>query len=133
MIAVVVVADTGAALRRLSETLDELPDVRIVRYCSGGAPVGRTLAAVDPDVVLLDELRWPRMTVQRVEEITEHARARTIVCAARLEAGWLAEALRAGAAAIVPRSAGSATLQVVIREVLEETPGALTRQEAEAA
>jgi DNA-binding NarL/FixJ family response regulator len=44
--------------------------------------------------------------------------APVIVCAARLDAGWLADALRAGASALVPRAADATTLRTVIGEVL---------------
>lgn len=128
MIAVAVVADSGAALRRLSTSLSGLQDVHIVRHCSGVSPVAAHVAAAAADVVLLDELRWPRVTVRRIEELNALGRARVIVCASRLEAGWLADALRAGAAAIVPRSADAATLRIVIGEVVaagarESSPG----------
>ena len=118
MIGVLVIADSGASLQRLSNVLRELPDVHIVRHCSGGAPVGPTVAAAAPDVVLLDELRWPGMTVRRIVEISEHSPARVIVCASRLEAAWLADALRAGASALVPQSADAVTLGIVMREVV---------------
>jgi DNA-binding NarL/FixJ family response regulator len=118
VIGVVIVADTGAAMRRLSEALSELQDVHIVRHCSGGAPVGATVAATAADVVLLDELRWVGMTLRRVAEIAELSRARIILCASQLEAAWLADALRAGASALVPRSADAATLRTVIGEVV---------------
>lgn len=118
MIGVAIIADNGAAMRRLSEVVSELPDVHIVRHCSGGAPVAATVAATAPDVVLLDELHWPGMTVQRVAEISAMGDAPVIVCAARLDAGWLADALRAGASALVPRAADATTLRTVIGEVV---------------
>jgi DNA-binding NarL/FixJ family response regulator len=118
VISVVIVADSGAALRRLSELVNALPDVDILRHLSGGAPVGATVAAAAPDVVVLDELRWPGMTVRRIAEMSELSRARVIVCASQLEAGWLADALRSGASAVIPRSADAATLRIVLGEVL---------------
>jgi DNA-binding NarL/FixJ family response regulator len=118
VIGVVIIADSGAGLQRISQVLNELPDVHIVRHCSGGAPVGATIAASAPDLVVLDELGWPRMTVRRITEITEHSAARVILSTSQLEASWLADALRAGASALVPRSANAATLRTVMAEVL---------------
>jgi DNA-binding NarL/FixJ family response regulator len=118
VIGVVVIADNGAALQRLSKVLSELPNVHIVRHCSGGAPVGATVAAAAPDVVLLDELRWPGMTVRRVAEIRELSRARIIVSASRLESVWLADAMQAGASAHVPQSVDARTLGILIRDVV---------------
>jgi DNA-binding NarL/FixJ family response regulator len=118
VIGVVIVADRGAGLSRLSELLNALPDVHIVRHLSGGAPVRAMVAAAAPDVVVLDELRWPGMTVRRISEMSELSRTRVVVCASHLEAGWIADALRAGAAAVIPRSADAATVRIVIGEVL---------------
>jgi DNA-binding NarL/FixJ family response regulator len=118
MIGVVVVADTGARLRLISEQLNLLPDVHIVRHCNGRSPVAATVAAAAADVVLLDELSWPGMTVRRIAEITQLSHAAVILSASQLEAGWLADALRAGASALVPRSADAATLGTVIAEVV---------------
>ena len=43
-----------------------------------------------------------------------------IVRTARPDAGWLADALRAGASAVVPATAGAETLGVVLQEVVAE-------------
>jgi DNA-binding NarL/FixJ family response regulator len=134
VIAVMIIADSGAGLRRISQALNELPDVHIVRHCSGGAPVGATVASAAPDLVVLDELAWPRMTVRRISEIGEHSAARVILSTSQLEAGWLADALRAGASALVPRSADAATLRTVMAEVLAtDAPGTAMATTAHAA
>ena len=117
MIRVVVVADSGAGLRRLSDVLAGLPDVQLVRHCSGSAPIAPNLITA-ADLVLLDELRWPRMTVRRIAEIRAAGRAFVVVSASDLEAGWLADALRAGASALIPQSADAATLRIVMEEVV---------------
>jgi len=118
VIGVIVVADTGAALRRLSMVVSELPDVHIIRHCNGNASVVANVAATAADIVLLAELRWPRVTVKRVAEISALRRPRILVSASELGAGWLADALRAGASALVPQSADAGTLRVVIDEVI---------------
>jgi chemotaxis response regulator CheB len=114
VIRVVIVADSGTALRRLSETIGQLPDVHIVRYCSGRGPVEPCITSCAPDLVLVDEMHWPRLTLRRIAEIT----APVIVCTSRPEARWLADALRAGARAVVPHAAGAATLRLVMEDVL---------------
>ena len=66
-------------------------------------------------------MHWPRLALQRLEEIHEVLpEARVIVRAARPDAGWLADALRAGASAVVPATAGAETLGVVLAEVVAE-------------
>jgi len=116
VIGVVVIADTGAALQRLSQVVEDLPDVYIIRYCSGRGPVRAATAAAAPDVVLVDEMRWPRMTLTRIADIADGAPV--VVCTSRPEARWLGDALRAGARAVVPYSVGATTLRHVMRDVL---------------
>ena len=66
-------------------------------------------------------MRWPRLALQRLDEIRDVLpHARVVVRAARPEAGWLADALRAGASAVVPATAGAETLGVVLNEVVAE-------------
>ena len=66
-------------------------------------------------------MHWPRLALQRIEEIRETLpHARIVVRAERPDAGWLADARRAGASAVVPATAGPETLGVVLAEVVSE-------------
>ena len=121
MIAVALIADNGPALEAMTRSLASLPGVNIVRHCHGHARIGAGLARCAPDLVLLDEMHWPRLVLQRLEELRQVLpEARVIVRTARPDAGWLADALRAGASAVVPATAGAETLGVVLQEVVAE-------------
>ena len=121
MINVALVADSGAAMEAMTSSVSALARVNIVRHCHGQAPIGRALSRFAPDLVLVDEMHWPRVALQRIEEIRETLPdARIVVRASRPEAGWLADALRAGASAVVPATAGPETLGVVLAEVVSE-------------
>jgi DNA-binding NarL/FixJ family response regulator len=122
MIAVALIADNGAALEDMTRSVASLPGVSIVRHCHGHARVGAGLQRSAPDIVLLDEMHWPRLALRRLDEIHRVLpEARVIVRAARPEAGWLADALRRGASAVVPATAGPETLALVLQEVVAET------------
>jgi DNA-binding NarL/FixJ family response regulator len=121
MISVALVADSGAAMEAMTQSVSTLSRVNIVRHCHGRAPVGHALARFAPDLVLVDEMHWPRLALQRIEEIRATLpHARIVVRAERPEAGWLADALRAGASAVVPATAGPETLGLVLAEVASE-------------
>jgi len=121
VISVALIADSGAALEAMTRSLASLPGVNIVRHCHGHARVGAGLVRCAPDLVLLDEMHWPRLALQRLAEIHEVLpEARVIVRAGRPDAGWLADALRAGACAVVPATAGAETLSLVLQEVVAE-------------
>jgi DNA-binding NarL/FixJ family response regulator len=121
VISVALVADSGAAMEAMTQSVSTLSRVTIVRHCHGQAPIGRALARFSPDLVLVDEMHWPRVALQRIEEIRDTLpEARIVVRASRPEASWLADALRAGASAVVPATAGPETLGVVLAEVVSE-------------
>ena len=122
MIAVALVADSGAALEAMTRSLASVPGVDIVRHCHGHARIGAGLQRCAPDLVLLDEMHWPRLALQRLDEIHEVLpNARVVVRSARPDAGWLADALRAGASAVVPATAGTETLGLVLQEVISDS------------
>ena len=121
MIAVALVADSGPALEAMTRSLAALPGVDIVRHCHGHTRIGAGLKRCAPDLVLLDEMHWPRLALKRLDEIHEVLpQARVVVRAARPDAGWLADALRAGASAVVPATAGPETLGLILQEVLSD-------------
>ena len=121
MISIALVADSGAAMEEMTRSVSTLSRVNIVRHCHGRAPIGRALARFAPDLVLVDEMHWPRLAMQRIEEIRETLpQARIVVRAERPDAGWLADALRAGASAVVPATAGADMLGLVLAEVVSE-------------
>ena len=121
MISIALVADSGVAMEEMTRSVSTLSRVSIVRHCHGHAPIGRALARCAPDLVLVDEMHWPRLAMQRIEEIRATLpQARIVVRAERPDAGWLADALRAGASAVVPATAGADTLGLVLAEVVSE-------------
>jgi DNA-binding NarL/FixJ family response regulator len=121
VISVALIANSGPALEAMTRSLTSLPGVHIVRHCHGHARIGAGLRRCAPDLVLLDEMHWPGLALRRLEELRhELPNARVVVRAARPEAGWLADALRAGASAVVPATAGAETLGVVLAEVVSE-------------
>ena len=108
MISVALIADSGPALEAMTSSLASVPGVNIVRHCHGHARIGSGLTRCAPDLILLDEIR------------AALPHAHVVVRAARPESGWLAEALQAGASAVVPATAGAETLGVVLNEVVAE-------------
>jgi DNA-binding NarL/FixJ family response regulator len=121
VINVALVADSGPAMEAMTRSVATLARVDIVRHCNGRAPITPALKRCAPDLVLVDEMGWPRLAMQRIEEIrSTFPHAQIIVRAERPEAAWLADALRAGASAVVPGTAGPETLGRVLAEVVRE-------------
>jgi hypothetical protein len=99
VISVALIADSGPALEAMTRSLTALPGVDIVRHCHGHTPLGAGLKRCAPDLVLLDEMHWPRLALQRLDEIH----------------GVLPQAR-----AVVRATAGPETLGLVLQEVLSD-------------
>lgn len=125
MTRVIVIADGGPTLEALTRTLDGLKGVEIVRHL-GGRPPSALVQRLQPDLVFIDELTSPEACLLAVARSRAAAPAAAIVVrAARPEAGWLADALEAGADAVLPAVADAPTLELVLGEVLSARPASL--------
>jgi DNA-binding NarL/FixJ family response regulator len=119
MIRTLVVADAGSVLAGMTSTLCRLEHVDIVAYASGRAPVDAVVRAVGPDVVLIDEMRRPGQALERIAEVrAAEPLAAVVGVTDRPDSSWVAEALRAGATAVVPRDLAPETLGLVLGEAL---------------
>jgi DNA-binding NarL/FixJ family response regulator len=125
---VVVVADSGPVLASLTDAVSTVPGAYIVRHSSSLVPLDRLVAPLAPDLVVIGDLRVPEHALARLAEIRRAAPgARVVVLSSSPEAGWLADALRAHAAAVLPGHLEPNTLGLVLREVLA-APGAVVHQ-----
>ena len=128
MTRVVLVADSGAVLASLTAAAQTVPGAHIVRHGSSTGPIDRLVAPLAPDLVVIGDLLAPGNALARLAEVRRAApAAEVVVMSSSREAGWLADALRAEAAAVVPGRMEPATLGRVLREVLADR-GAVVRR-----
>jgi DNA-binding NarL/FixJ family response regulator len=121
MIRVIVVADAGPVHAAITASLRELADVDIVAFAHGRAPLAPLVRAHVPDVVLLDEMHRPGLALERIAELRSAAPGLAVVgLADRSDSLWVVAALRAGAAAAVPRDLHAGTLHQVLVEAIAE-------------
>jgi DNA-binding NarL/FixJ family response regulator len=121
MTRVVVVADSGPVLAGLTAAVGTIPGAYIARHASSGAPLDRLVAALSPDLVVIGDLLVPENALARLAEVRRAApSAQIVVLSSSTAAGWLADALRAEASAVLPGNVEPNTLGIVLREVLAE-------------
>ena len=119
MIRVLVVADSGDVMQKVTATLCRIDRVDIVAYASGRTTVGGITRAVAPDVVMVDEMCWAGLALARVKEVREAQPTAVVLgLVGHPDAGWIVDGLRAGATAVVPRDLEPETLQLVLDEAL---------------
>ena len=119
MTSVVIVADSGAEMARLTASVRTIQGMEIVRHASGRTSVARLVRRYAPTLVVVGEMTPRRLTFERVREIRAACPQTTVVVvAATANARWLAEALQAGATAALPRETGPAALAAVLGDAL---------------
>ena len=137
MTRVVVVADSGAMLASLTTAVGTVPGAYVVRHGSSANRLDLLMAHLSPDLVVIGDLQVPQDALARIAEIAAAApSAKIVVLSSSPEASWLADALRAHAAAVLPGAVEPHTLGRVLREVVEireATVHALPRPAAELA
>ena len=119
MTRVVVVADSGPVLASLTVAVGTVPGAYIVRHANSVGPLDRIVAPLAPDLVLIGDLLFPDDALKRLAEVRRAApEAKVVMLSSSPEAGWLADALRAHASAVLPGRLEPQTLGLVLREVL---------------
>ncbi len=125
MTRVVIVADSARALESLTAAVATLPGAYVARYASSTCPLGRLVAPLAPDLVVIGDLLAPDHALTSIADVRRAApAAKVVVLSSTPEAAWLADALRADASAVLPGSLEPQTLGLVLREVLATTPRA---------
>ncbi len=106
-------------LASLTAAVGTVPGAYIVRHGSSAGPLDQLVAPLAPDLVVIGDLLVPEDALARLAEVRLAApAAQVVVLSSSPEAGWLADALRAHAAAVLPGNLEPATLGLVLREVL---------------
>jgi DNA-binding NarL/FixJ family response regulator len=123
MTRVVIVADRESEMARLATSVDLLDDADVVRLANGRSSVARLVAAAEPSLVLVAELSPRRLTAERLTEIRAAAPDADRVVVAAAGSRWLADALRAGATAVLPGDLGADALAAVLQEVIATKSG----------
>ena len=123
MKSVVIVADSGAEMARLTAVVEASVGMALVRHASGRVPVASIVAVHEPSLVLLGEMSPRRLVLERLAEIRQASPTTKVVVAANdADARWLGIALGAGATAVVPGGPSGRALGTVLQEVLTCRP-----------
>jgi DNA-binding NarL/FixJ family response regulator len=124
MTSVVIIADSGAEMARLTSEVHATRGMSLVRHASGRASVADIVADHAPTLIVLGEMSPRRLVLERLAEIRQASPAsRVVVVATEADARWLGIALSAGASAVVPGGPSSKALGTVMQEVLDSDAG----------
>lgn len=114
-----IIADGGPALECLTGALAGTAGIDAVRRISSRGSVYAQIERLDPALVFIDEPAWTPLPLAVIREARSAApTAAVIVRAADPTADWLADALMAGATAVLPGVVDEATIGRVVIEVM---------------
>jgi hypothetical protein len=101
MTSVVIIADSGAEMARLTAHVHAARGMTLVRHASGRVPVARIVADHRPSMVLLGEMSPRRLVRERLAEIRRSSPETQVV--------------------VVPDGMSAKALEIVLHEVLDPT------------
>ena len=120
-IRVVLVDDHTLVRAGIRVLIEEIDGVHVVAEASDGREALRLIAEHRPDLAFLD-LTMPGLNgFQVLDQVTKrHADTRVIVLTVHDEEEYAVQALRAGAAGYLPKSAASSELELAVRTVMNK-------------
>jgi DNA-binding NarL/FixJ family response regulator len=116
----VIIAEHSLIVDAIRLALRQTAGFRIVGCVDGRHPVGAQLADLQPDVVLVDDMRMPERALARTREVAEYAPvADCLLLTLRMDDDWLTEAFEAGATAVFSKTVHRLALGTLLRETVE--------------
>jgi DNA-binding NarL/FixJ family response regulator len=119
---VLVLADQSGIVYALRRMLRQTTGFTLVGYTSGRAPVGPVVEQSRPDVVIVDDLGSPTAAVARIGEARSAApSAKIVLLVPDPTEGWIEDAVRAGAHAVLSKSIEPVSAATLLREIVRGT------------
>jgi DNA-binding NarL/FixJ family response regulator len=107
---------SASALRRALRAIDTF-DV-LDGYADGRGPCADVAATHAPEVIVIDQMRSPDVTLARIYELrTAVPGAKIVLLSARMEPDWLSEAANAGIDAAIAKTFRLEGIGALVREV----------------
>lgn len=118
MTRVVIVTSRSATGDAIRLALRQAGPLQVLGYVNGRVPAEAAMKLAKPDLVLVDDMDLPAAAVARIGEARAAApQSRIVVLASDLEAEWLADAMDAGADALVCKAMHASSLGCLVREI----------------
>ena len=121
MIRAIVIGDAGPELDEVADALGTTSPIRIVGRLSGRAPVAEAIMRLAPSVTFIQEPYWSPLPSALTREARRAAPdAALIIRAADATPDWVADAMNAGATAVLPATVDASSLGRVVLQIVAE-------------
>lgn len=116
-----VIADSRFVAEIIQRSLRGDAGIELIGYVDGHRPCHDQIVAAEPDVVVLDELAERALVLARIQEARAAAPdAKVVLLTGRMDEGWLARTVEAGADAAVCKSLHPRGVAMLIRAISSE-------------
>jgi DNA-binding NarL/FixJ family response regulator len=116
-----VITDSRFVAEIIQRSLRSDAGIDVLDYIDGQRSCHDEIVAVQPDVIVLDEMAQPALALARIQEARAAAAdAKLVLLTARMQDAWLAEAVAAGADAAVSKSLHPRGIAMLIRAISSE-------------
>jgi DNA-binding NarL/FixJ family response regulator len=117
-----IIADHSFVVDAIRLALRHTAGFQVAGFVDGRVSAQATLAEVQPDVVLVDDMQGSPLVLERLKEIREHApRAQALLLALDMREDFLAEAFESGATAVISKTVHPVALGTLVRETTAGT------------
>jgi DNA-binding NarL/FixJ family response regulator len=116
---ILIIADHSFVAHAIRVALSQMVGFKLVGFVDGRRSVRLRLTELQPDVILVDDMKRGEDALERLREATELAPdAKTLLLTLRMEDAWLDQAFAAGADAVLSKTIHPIALGTLLRETL---------------
>jgi DNA-binding NarL/FixJ family response regulator len=117
-----VIADDSSAVQGIRPVLRQTVGFEVVGFVDGRTEVAHKLRELQPEFVLVDDMRDRDDTIARLAEIAEvRPEATAVLLASHPDEDWLTQALRGGAGVVLSKEIHPVALGTLLREIGRST------------
>jgi DNA-binding NarL/FixJ family response regulator len=115
----VIVADNSLIVEAIRVGLRQSGEFNLVGYADIRRAVPSTIAGVNPDVVLVDDVNHSERTLSLIRDLTaENEQLVVIVLSVEMEPDWLEQVFAAGARGAISKATHPVALATLVRETI---------------
>jgi DNA-binding NarL/FixJ family response regulator len=117
-----IVSDNSFAAQSIRLALRQTAGFQVIGFLDGTVPISPRAVELQPDLVVIDDMREPEHAVARLEELSSILpAAKRVFLTMRMNDDSLAQVFDAGAEAVISKAVHPVSLATLLREISRNT------------
>jgi DNA-binding NarL/FixJ family response regulator len=117
-----IVADNSFAAQSIRLALRQTAGFEVMGFLDGTTPASERVAALRPDIVVVDDTQEPQHALDRLQELAASVpSAKRVFLTMRMDEETLAAVWQAGADAVISKAVHPVSLATLMREISRDT------------